>query len=78
MSNVKDYNAIPVTLSVSLAQAVVITQLVAKLPFEQSEELMNYLRNTLAPIIEDIKKEEEKANRDENTNKTKSGTVTAK
>lgn len=43
MSTEKDYTKIPVTLNVTLNDAMILAQLAAKLPIEQGLPLFEYL-----------------------------------
>lgn len=54
----KDYTKIPVTLNVTLNDAVILAQLAAKLPIEQGLPLFEYLKQVLEPIINELQKQE--------------------
>lgn len=54
----RDYTKIPVTLNVTLNDAVILAQLAAKLPIEQGLPLFEYLKQVLEPIINELQKQE--------------------
>lgn len=70
MSTEKDYTKIPVTLNVTLNDAMILAQLAAKLPIEQGLPLFEYLKDTLSPILEQLQKEK----KDEGTNEDDTNT----
>lgn len=64
-----NYNNIPVTLNVTLEQAVVLAQLAAKLPIESGLPLFEYLRDQVTPIMQEIQNKQ--ANEDKNSEAVK-------
>ncbi|RTL05492.1 hypothetical protein EKK58_07525 [Candidatus Dependentiae bacterium] len=66
----KDYTKIPVTLNVTLNDAVILAQLAAKLPIEQGLPLFEYLKQVLEPIITELQKQEQNENKVEDDQNT--------
>ncbi len=56
----EDVNQIAVQLDVKLPDAILLTQLAAKLPIEQGLPLFEYLKGVLTPIIDKIEAERQK------------------
>lgn len=65
----RDYTQIPVTLNVTLNDAVILAQLAAKLPIEQGLPLFNYLKETLEPIINELQKQENESKSEDEDDK---------